>query len=479
MRVRNSHVCACRGVLATGLLGSILLVTCIGTLLGFVSGLIPGLHMNNIAAALTAYASAVMGLLSVLGDMMSVAEAGLLASCLVAAAMTAHSFAESITSAYVGIPAGDVVSVLPAHRLARAGLGKVAVRAAADGTMFGLLASIALLLPVCLALGPPLNLYSLLRGVMGYVLVLFAGMLVISEVLPSLRIKREAADSFWTLAKSVTVFALAGVMGCIVFLSDYDACRVPDFPWLDGGFVPRSSLLLPMFAGLFGVPGLLLSLGSRTVTDLADTEAGRYRHRPGLRDTLLLLSGGVLVGWIPGMTSGSAVAVCAPSLRDSPATHDVEGSARFVWLYSAISSSGAALSLGALFVIMRARSGSMDAIDFFLRTEGMGGDGGDWTLPICALLLSMILASAMSLTLLRRLSVRITGIEHSLFSARVTMVSLLFVCLLSVGLTGVRGGLLMATCACLGLIPPLAGVRRIQLMGCLLVPVSISLLGIA
>jgi TctA family transporter len=52
-----------------------------------------------------------------------------------------------------------------------------------------------------------------------------------------------------------------------------------------------------------------------------------------------------------------------------------------------------------------------------------------------------------------------------------------FVVVLSVWLTGIRGALVMATCASLGLMPPLIGVRRIQLMGCLLVPVGMLFLG--
>jgi len=51
---------------------------------------------------------------------------------------------------------------------------------------------------------------------------------------------------------------------------------------------------------------------------------------------------------------------------------------------------------------------------------------------------------------------------------------LVFVISLSFALTGVRGILVMSAAVCLGLHPPLVGVRRIQLMGCLLVPITIG-----
>ncbi len=476
MRARNSLERVRMRVDAIAFVVSIAAISALGAGLGFLAGLVPGLHMNNIAAALTAYSGASIAFVAVFGDVLAVDELGLLAACLVASAMTGHAFAEAITSAYVGIPAEDVVSVLPAHRLARAGLGGVAVRAGADGTMAGLLFAALLIVPVCFIMGPPVDLYSHLRRFIGLIVVLFSIVLLTSEMSPSLASRNAGPRLGRALAKTCAVFGASGVIGSIVLLSGYCWCDLPDAPWLAHRIVSPSSLLLPMFAGLFGVPGLLLSLGSRAVPDAGSLDMRSHRHRPGVRDLLLSFSGGILVGWMPGMTSGSAVTVCAPSLRDSPDSLSIAGSSRFIWLYSAISSSGAVFSLGALFVIMRARSGSMDALQFFLRMEGLGGKGADWGLPMSVLLLSIVLSAILSVLLLERLSARVSRVERVLLSRRVTIASLVFICGLSVALTGIRGGMLMVACTSLGLIPPLIGVRRIQLMGCLLVPVALTLL---
>jgi len=98
-------------------------------------------------------------------------------------------------------------------------------------------------------------------------------------------------------------------------------------------------------------------------------------------------------------------------------------------------------------------------------------------LPMASILAAMLLAGLLSyfaLTMCRGWLVRLGG---RLCSPRLAVASLVFVVVLSVWLTGVRGAMVMATCASIGLIPPLVGVRRIQLMGCLLVPVGALFLG--
>ncbi|MGQ9587730.1 MAG: tripartite tricarboxylate transporter permease, partial [Thermoplasmata archaeon] len=122
-----------------GLIASIALSALAGTLLGFAAGLVPGLHMNNIAAFLTAYAGAALAAFGALEKITGGTADRILVCCFISAALIAHLFGEAMTSTYVGIPSEDVVSVLPAHRLAKAGLGPVAVRASADGCLVGML----------------------------------------------------------------------------------------------------------------------------------------------------------------------------------------------------------------------------------------------------------------------------------------------------------------------------------------------------
>ncbi len=444
-----------------------------GALAGFCAGLVPGLHMNNIAAGMTAYSGAVLAAFGIVSGVLGSDGPALLISCFISAALVGHMFAQGITSTYLGIPSEDVVSVLPAHRLARAGLGEAAVRASADGTLFGIVVSVILLLPMCLIMGAPVGLYHLLGEVMGFIIAGFSVVLLCSEGQGQLGSERPVA-----VARAASLFLASGVMGTVVLCTDYCSCGMPDLLLSGRGFVMRSSLLLPMFAGLFGIPGLVLGLRSSQVMDCPASSERSHSHAPSGMDLVVSVLGGILVGWMPGMTSGSAATVCAPSVREHSDGTDVRGSARFIWLYSSISGAGAVSAVGALFIISRARSGCMDAAQFFLGDAVQPGMLGQDIVPMAAVVLSMVIAAWVGHLMVSSLNSRLHRLRPVLCSARVAIMSLAFVCALSFALTGTRGALVMATAACLGLLAPLAGVRRIQLMGCLLVPIMLGFFGL-
>jgi putative membrane protein len=461
-------------VFELGLLLSVLLSAGVGAIVGFAAGLVPGLHMNNVAATLTAYAGGAVGLFALLGNGLRPDAAALAVSCFVSAALVAHLFAGAVTSAYVGIPSEDVVSVLPAHRLAKAGFGGIAVTASADGSLAGVLVSVILLGPICMLMGQPIGLYEFVHRAVALFIIFFSIVLLTSEGLP-FRTRASHVDQLLRILKAVAVFLSAGVLGTIVLRTDYYACPLPDLPWMPGGYVMRSSLLLPLFAGLFGLPGLLLSLGSRSVADVKSTGITAH-HSPSPRDLITTLFGGFIVGWMPGMTSGSAVTLCSPFTKEAGGSGDISGSVRFIWLYSAISSSGAVFAVGALFTILRARSGSMDAVQFFLGADNISKGYSSNVLPMVSIVLAMILAALLSHSALRLLGPRLARLRDVLCSRSLALCSMAFVCVLSLALTGTRGAILVATATTLGLIPPLVGIRRIQLMGCLLVPIAVMFL---
>lgn len=433
--------------------------------------------MNNIAALLSGYASSSFGIFAGLSATIGSSAPGISISSFLSSALIAHIVAESVPSTYVGIPSGDVVSVLPAHRLARSGLGRSAVRASADGALAGVLASTVLLVPVCFLMGEPVNVYDVLRKAMGAIVIFFSCVLLISE--GSRVVSGRKRSRLIRISRGTLVFLASGLLGHVVLKTGFFACAVPDFPWMPVGFVPRESLLLPMFAGLFGISSLILSLGSVQVSDLQTTSHCVHRHKPCAKDVLLCLVGGTVVGWMPGMTSGSAATLCAPTMRETLHHTDIPSSLRFIWLYSSISASGAVFALGALFTIMRARSGSMDAVDMFLDRSL---DDYMWptTLPLMSsLAMSMVLSVLASHALLKFLDSRLRGLRNVLGSTAVALAALAFIVSLSLALTGTRGAMVLSASVLLGLLPPLVGVRRIQLMGCLLVPIAETLLAMA
>ena len=116
----------------------------------------------------------------------------------------------------------------------------------------------------------------------------------------------------------------------------------------------------------------------------------------------------------------------------------------------------------------------MDAVQFFLGDSLVADNLRQDVLPLASLLLSMLMAACISRLVLNSIDSKLYNLHRLLCSRRVAVLSLLFICSLSAALTGVRGSIVLSAAACLGLLPTLVGVRRIQLMGCLLVPITIG-----
>lgn len=453
-----------------GLLASVLVSAAAGCAAGFVTGLVPGLHVNNLAASTVAGAGTVLSVFASLGDAFGSDMCGLMASCFLVSALISHCFSEAVPNTYVGIPAGDVITVLPAHRLARAGMGWTAVRSSMDGSLAGVLLGLATLVPVSFVLGPSVGLYGSLKAVMGPLILTLSAALVLSDCFSVRASLHPFLSRVCRASKVLSIFLASGVLGFVVLDTNYFAC---DLPGCQDPFVPRSSLLLPLFAGLFGLPTILLSIGQTPARDLGLPLACKLRPAARVGRLALSVAGGVLVGWIPGLTSGSSATLCSSLMRrPSEDATSADDSASFIWLCSAISTAGAVMSVGALFTILRSRSGVMDAVAAFVSPESAGENVAGLLVP-AALLLSMVLATLLSYFAMAAARGRLKSIGRSLCSKRLSLCALAFICVLVAALTGLRGAFLLATACALGLLPPLVGVRRIHLMGCLLVPISV------
>jgi putative membrane protein len=443
---------------------SVLVSSCAGALAGFVAGLIPGLHMNNFAAVIVACAGVCAGA----GTLDLQSSSAMVVPCFLCAALTAHMFAVAVVSTYLGVPDGDAVSVLPAHRLARAGFGPIAVRSSVDGTLAGVVAASVALLPLSLLLGDALGGYGFIQPVMLPLVIGMSAVLLLSGV-PRCGSVRVRAMS---LVPPLSAFLVSGVLGLVVMQSFYSACTLPEAPWLDPGTMPRSALLLPLFAGLFGLPNLLIGLISAPFTAVPRRDGPSVSIVPRPADLGVCLLAGVMVGWLPGMTSGTAAAVVSPDGGDARAGEGVESCSRFIWKYSAITSAGAVMSVGALLVISRARSGTMDAVSLTLGTPS-----GEVLLPVgCMLVSSMLLTAALCHRFMRALEPRLAsdGVRRILSSKWAAGVSLAFLCTLTLALTGLRGCLILSAACLLGMLTVRAGVRRVCLMGCMLVPIAVA-----
>ena len=225
------------------LLGSMLT----GMIMGTLTGLIPGFHVNNVALILLALSPALLDLGIPLSSV-----AALIVSC-----GTVHTFLNYIPSALIGAPDGDTaLSLLPGHRMLIAGHAAKGVAYSARGSQLGLLLSLPLIVVARIVFGPEMGLYQEMRDALPWILLVISILLLITETtrltwpqwMRTLSGGRLGEDSrFAGFLAATGFFFLAGMYGWAVFA----------LPARSPVGMPNASLLLPSLAGLFGIANLI------------------------------------------------------------------------------------------------------------------------------------------------------------------------------------------------------------------------------
>ncbi len=184
---------------------------------GIITGLVPGLHFNLLAAFLA-------------GATLYLGTDPLISSIAIFSMAVAHTFTNIIPTVFLGAPSSETIAALPGHEMLKKGLGYEAVRLATIGGLFSLFLSVASL-PIIKILLP--KTYLFLKPYIGYILLGIGIFLVGRE---------KGIKKLYALM----VLALSGALGLLVLNSNI------------------SEPLLPLLSGLFGVPSVLLSLAEKT-----------------------------------------------------------------------------------------------------------------------------------------------------------------------------------------------------------------------
>ena len=164
------------------MLAAVGLFSLLGALLGMAAGLVPGLHINNVAYLVSASAGALVGLaLSILPGA-APDEAPLLVAALIVSCMVAQLFTSVLPSVFLGAPdPGRALSVLPAHRMLLRGRGREAVTCSLIGCVGGLATCLAILPLFRVLMGDPVRAYEKLRPFIAFIVASVVMLLVLSE----------------------------------------------------------------------------------------------------------------------------------------------------------------------------------------------------------------------------------------------------------------------------------------------------------
>jgi len=390
----------------------------LGCLLGIITGLTPGLHVNTVA---------ILGLSIFPSLSISPLE---FAVVMVGMSVT-HTFLDFIPAIFLGVPEEETaLSVLPTHQLLLQGRVIEAVRLTALGSLFGLGFALLLLLPVLILI--PM-IYSELRGFIVYVLIIAVIFLIIRE--------RTKRGILW----AISIFLISGYLGVLI---------------LNLGILSTTQVLFPVFVGLFGLSNIFFSLRSGISKVPQDEFIPVRIETKFVSSGFLGALGGLFVGILPAM-SPSQIGILMYEIIGS----DIRN---FLISVSAINTSDAIFSFVSLYTIRNPRSG----------VATMVGKVLDLDLNTFLLLIGVIAFIAPFATILH---IKIGG-SAMRFVGRInykdlSVGSLFLVLILVYLVTGWFGVLLTLLSTCIGLLPVLAGVSRTHGMGVLLVPTILYFLG--
>ncbi|MFW6144727.1 MAG: tripartite tricarboxylate transporter permease [Candidatus Natronoplasma sp.] len=455
------------------LLALAFLFTFMGICLGIITGLIPGIHVNTISFMIISSLSVLILFAAQLLSSFqpSTTEILILISMLVIGCMVTHTFLNFIPATYFGAPEGETaLSVLPAHRMLLKGRGYEAVKASSYGSFAALFLALLLILPARLVMGDPINFYDRLVPLIPVILFSVVLVLILQEGRSLLdhRPKMVAAG----------LFLLSGLLGFIV-LTPTGLHSLNWTPVEQEGLPATSMMLFPMFTGLFGISNLLVSLMDEPDIPEQMTEGVRVKLKKKSQFRGVIngtLSGG-LVGWLPGITAAAATTVTTIFTPRKQSRE--EKSREFIMAVSAVDTSCAIFTLVALFIIMRARSGAMQAV-LKLNEAHLQEWASIFEVPSLFLLLlfSVIISGAVAHLLTLSLGKTFAGVHKKIEYKRLSKGIIIFLVILMFALSGPLGLFIGVIATSIGLIPPLYGLRRVHLMGCIILPIMLFLLGL-
>ena len=415
-----------------------------GTILSAFLSCIPALHIYNVAALLVILAVKVRGLVP--DEPLAMFMLGL---------VVGYAVLNTIPSIFLGAPDDSTIFIaLPGQKYLMERRGFEAAVLTGIGGLGGLL--------VLLLLAPALpTVMPIVRRVVGPHLHWILGAVILFMLMSewpkgSDRGSTGAArflDAWRSVGAGLLTFLLSGMLGFILFY---------------GNLVPTEMAfqnLMPAFVGLFALPWVLQNIISQARVP-AQNVASSVDLSPGLiaRGVGAGALGGLFAAFFPVVTGGIGgfLAGHATAQRDDRLFIVSQGASKLIYYVGAF-----------VFFFVPGLHLTRGGMAWMLSVLYTPSTLAIYWVAIAAMLISGGLAFFMLLWLSRGAIRLVSRVDYRWISA-VTLLVLVAVVLL---LTG-WGGLLIALVATgIGLTPVLWGARRMNCMGVLLVPLTLSLAG--
>ena len=389
----------------------LIIVILIGILIGTITGLLPGIHTNLVNVIL----------ISIISSIALSIQPFLLGILIITITLT-HLNIDNIPSIFLGCPNEDTqITVLPGHELLLEGRGQEAITIAVFGTLVGIII-ISLSASIVLKIIP--SIYSLVLPFTKWFLLLIILALIFQEKHKFL---------------ATIIVVISGILGLLVLQE-----------------TTLNEPLLPLFTGLFGISGLIISLQQKTKIPKQKPESDVIIKKQYFSPTILGIIGLPLVSLFPALGTGQLTTAIAKIKKQTRE--------QFLWMSSVINSGAMVLSFWTIYALRKARTGTavnLQSLIPQITTEQM--------IVLSTIMIFIgIIASMLTIQLSKK---AIVFLERTNYQ-RTSLITLCFLVLIIFLVSGFKGILVSVAAAMVGIYAISNNVQRITLMGSLLIPTA-------
>ncbi|MFA6461949.1 MAG: tripartite tricarboxylate transporter permease [Candidatus Woesearchaeota archaeon] len=394
------------------MLAEVLVSLFLGVILGTFTGITPGLHVNLVSLLLLSFSPVLLQYTSPI----------VLCVFIIALAMT-QTFMDALPGIYLGAPdESQALNILPGHRLLLKGEGHNAVVYNTLGSLGCVILGLIFFPLFIWSMGA---VYTVLKGVMGYLLAIIMAFMI-------------GRESKWLL--SLTAFLTSGALGLIVL-------SIPSL----------HQPLFPLLSGMFGFSLLLSSLNDNTSIPTQKEKAPLTITNKNVVKSVSAATGmGFVSAFLPGFGNSQAAIVATNIVGDI-------GDEGFLTMVGGLNTASMLISIAAAYILDKARNGAIVVVKEIAGTVGWQ----EMLLFLGVALVASGLGAIISLRLSKLFAKYISKVNYR----RLIWGILVFITLLTFYFDGFVGLVILAVSTSVGLVAAKWGIGKNHLMGCLIVPV--------
>ena len=414
----------------------------VGVLLGSLLACIPGLHVGSTLAVLMYCAAGKVSTPCIVPFVISL--------------VVSYSVLGFVPLVFLSVPDESLFAAIsPSQRMLEEGHGMRAAHLGGIGALAGTLISACVLGFIGRRVLPALS--QVLGSHWHWLVWAVVIFILMSEwpqrVGPGLTRKRRFLAAWRSLLVGLAVFALSGLLGIIVFFRSGQE--------LGSSFAG----IMPMVCGMFSVPWLLMSIYRKS-------RIPRQSHGIGGAISRKELMSGCLTGWLGGAFAGVIPGVTA-GVGGLVAGHTCSLNGRNGFIVAQGCARGAYMSGGLMLLFVPGLSMTRGGCSMMLRALHQPFAQREFAIVLAV----SILAAAVSILLCRPLCIGFLWVLDRVGGRIISGCSLVLLMLVNWMITGWWGLAVMGAASLIGGTAIVYGGRRMNCLGCILIPVGIALSG--